>query len=568
MLVMYARCQVLYFFSRAVKMTNELNSIFDIICSLPAIAHSIAISTRTPTAGYGQQSKYMPDYGGVLETHDSCLKNNALGCGVPFSYGPNHLLKNEVDTTQKVSVIDSLVVSSYLRFKSDSQYSIIRAVGSLLYFDLVDELPYPISTNYAQVPFANKIQGIKYSDVLDDYLLVRTYGSLNVIKLDKSYSIHTGDDYPALNCSISIPQDTSSPIKDACLNQFNKSIVAVASNDSQTSQIRFYDLNSQPYAFRSTKWTQLENLNLDDSNKNLRGRIVRTFLDMKPSNQGIQQLDNVPSHLVNLMATSYDQTTIVDPRSDQTAQILVDKNKIPSFYPTEVLVRSSFSHKNSYQWYSLSNIHLRAFDMRYPNSPVNQINHMHDSKDVSAMRVKVIPLENSNLEVLSISSSEGICYITFDQSQDKNLINPSSIHQPFHDINSYTNVENVNNGIFGSDIQVRSAQDSFDRRFSLYQLYENGDLGIKDFTGPQRGDTSVSEECRAEIILKNSEKLQFNSSRKLETTGLEDRDVLDNEREVELEYVNIFDTSGDIYTIESKRALERFDKMKNRLESL
>lgn len=563
-------------------MFGEYNSIFDIVYSLPVVAHSVAILTRSPTAGYGEHSRYMPDYGGILENHKSKLKNNALGCGFSFRLDP---IRNNVEFSaeriatnfkeEKVFNSDPIAVSSFLNQDCDSGFSLIHTYHKSLFFDKLEETdiqtqdtPNYITTNYEQVSFPNVIHGLKHSDNLGEFLLARFSRCVKVIKLNRAYSYPQSCAEPVYRVSASITDNAKCLLEDVSLNPLNKSSVTTASESGEICQLKFYDLNSnlRPY--------QTVNLdaNLEQSaaynSISLRTRMLRTFTEAKPSDKGIKQIDNIPSHLVNLLATTRYQTLVVDPRANSIGLTLVDKNKIASFYPCEFLRRSGFSHNNSYQWYSLSNIHLRVFDTRFPNSTMNQINHMLDSDKNSAMNLQIIPLKEKKLEIVSASSLGRVCFTSFDQSSEISLVNPTSTHAPYHEYESRQVISDERIELTGLSFRVFQEDDIYERLFAIFQLNQDGNLVMSQYKKAVE-DVHVPGENQNSIRQMISGYLSTRCMR-FHNPDLEERDILDdiNEVNAKKDYMNIY----DLEKIEleehsnSRRALDRFEKMKAKLE--
>lgn len=143
--------------------------------------------------------------------------------------------------------------------------------------------------------------------------------------------------------------------------------------------------------------------------------------------------------------------------------------------------RTQYSCKNSYQFYSLSNVHVRVFDTRFPGVPVNQLNHMLDSRSYDAMNLKVINIGQGNLETLCVSSRGRLCFFTFDQKLKDKLINPRSNHTPYHEPSLEEMILEGNSELFGLDVKDQIENNSLKDLFSVYQLTDDGDISVRRF---------------------------------------------------------------------------------------
>lgn len=577
-------------------MLDDQDNVFDIIYSLPVIGHSAAIATRTPTAGYGQQSKYMPDYGGIMETPFSNLKNNALASGLPFQ--PTSIYRNiskletphGIPLTKQISN-DCLIVSSHFDSASPDKYSVIRAIGTHLYFDFIqdnilDSGAQESSTkNYAHVPYSDDITGIKMSGNQKELLTVKFLQGVKTIKINPTYEVTLDDNSSssapsgfAVNFLTSIAERQQLQVKDVCLNPFNKLIQAIASDNADAAQVRIFDISADSRR-------PIQTVNIDsrgngatgvvNNDRVLRNRIVRVFEPAKPALRGIQEIDNIPFHLVNMMLTTDQKVELIDPRVERATQTYVDRTKIPSFYPIEFLRRTRYSRKNSHQFYSLTNVHLRVFDTRFPGVQLNQQNHMLDSETYDSMNLKVINNNQNDLETLCVSSQGRLCFSTFDQTQESKLINPRANHLPYHEPSLEEMILEGNSELFGLDIRdnVKNWKSSTKELFHIYQLTVDGDISVRKFlpNDEDRCQDIVHETQASKIIRRDklSSALVISSNVR-EGHQCDDRDVLGTEKAPEdVEYINLLETDifADIEnTFQSKRASERYGKIQAKLD--
>lgn len=561
----------------------------DIIYSLPAITHSVAIANRTPAARFTQKSKYMPDYGGIIETPESALKKNDLTSTLPFKSNSSRfrelILKREIQLTKAIQPQnDCLVVvpSDY-----GDYFIVITAYDNSLYIDSVvinNNDNYHDTNLILLKQFSEKIIGIK---LLQKFLAIKFLMTVKLLDLDMLLK-EVESNVTNLNTYSCITERVGFCIKDTCINKYNKSIHTIASDHSCSGQVKLYDLSSKQaakQAFLTISWDSEEDnsyvVNEDESNtihRTLRGRSIRQFIPSRPAIRGIQQLDCIPSHLVNMIVTTDYKTSLIDPRMNQLGQVYVDKTSIPSFYPIEYLRRTVFSNNNGYQFYSLSNVHIRVFDTRYPGLPMNQLNHMLDSERQDSLQCKLINYKTSSLETICCSSDSRISFITFDQAGSSNLINPKSIHLPYHDdgddfIDQQVSPFESREMYLLTGLDVRCNLDDSDILFSTLQLLNNGNILMRDFTQPQN-DRSVgnnNSEERAKFIIDHTRKkfasFRSNNFQYSYNNNLDERDIINFEDNCELDspYINILD-STPLLSIEdsfkSLRARERFLKMK------
>lgn len=567
---------------------SDKDNVFNIVHSLPVIGHSVTVATRTPASGYGQQPKYLPDYGGILETPWSRLKNNSLTTGLPFQPTSIQCNMSRFDTpsgaTQQKQ--DCLIVDSYLHSDSPDQYSIIRAIEKNLYFGSIeDSFPDQESSvvNYASLPFPDDIEGIKYSGKQLELLALRFSRSVKTIKINPNFEIPETTSSPsdnsesAVNIVYSIPERRNLIVKDVCINPFNTSLQAIASDNVDFLQVKIYDLSSSSRQPIQTFNQDIKGqVSTNDSLRYLRSRAIRIFEPNKPALRGVQEICNIPSHLVNMLLTTSQDVSLIDPRSSNISLTYVDKSSIPSFYPIEYLRRTLCSQKNDYQFYSLTNIHLRVFDTRFPGMPMNQQNHMLDSEVYDSMNLKMISMDEVDLEILCASSKGRLCFSTFDQTRKGRLVNPRASHMPYHEPTSEEMLLEGNPELFGLDLRnnvLPGKESPNEVLFSVYQMTESGDISMRRFL-PNQEDSGMDlvYESHAAKILQNDRlvnKIVENSEAKL-GTQCKDRDVLETGvTPEEVNYINILET--DIYSdiedrFQSKRALERFEKMKIKLD--
>lgn len=604
-------------------MANNLDDIFKIIHSLPAIHHSIAISTRTPTAGYPQKTKYMPDYGGVLDIPHSNLKNYALATKLPFKPKPD-LTIISLEGAQERSDPSSkcMIASQYLESGEDDSFSVISTSGDRLSFDYVfrqkdsDNIEIYnqyVAKSYGYLDYNDSITCLKHSEATPDSLIVVNEHCVKTYNLTRDFAIeqHFNDlsspiEQGPADFQSSTKERKGLYIKDACLNHFNGAILSVASDNVAQRIVKVFDINrsNSRKPIGTIKFESLEKdhhadalSSLDqvgESNRSSRtsqsiGTATRTFVPMRPTVYGIQQLDCIPSHLVNMIITTAFQIALIDPRIDSPAQVFVEKTKLDSFYPTELLRRTIYSQRNPYQFYSLSNIHLRVFDTRFPTFPMNQTNHMLESELYDFLEMKLITYKNENLETLCCSAKGDLAFVSFDQTQGlRSLVNPESAHLPYHCRDPTSKWRRGSLNLGGLSVLSGEHIISPDPEwiFSVLHHTMNG-LCLRDFKVPADDDTDMSSarpESQAVSLL--NEPLQFqpfvvDDSGSASCQGgaevhyPEERMRLDRVDEVGVEItdsntINILDGESmigfeDRFT--SKRAIERFDKMQKRLRN-
>lgn len=556
---------------------------FDIIHSIPVITHSAALANRTPTSNYGQATRFMPDFGGILETPNEILKNNALSQGIPFSLisGPIQLKSKSADDLNIKNIRrlkKCLVATSHLGSAKDDLITLIRAIGNHLYLDLLEEINLQPSANqYATKTFQDPIQFIKYDAAVPELLPVGFTQNVKALKLNSSYNprvqcedISSNLDRdpilePATQDIATVKETDGFYIKDACFNRFNKSLLSVASDNYEECQVRIYDISKPSKSFYLISWpapSMVEaNVNPSASPMHLRNRKVRRFVPVKPAVRGIQQVENIPSHLVNLFVTNDYQTVLIDPRSDCIGQIYVDKTQVPSFYPVEYLRKTQFSQHNSYQFYSLSNVHLRVFDTRYPGTPMNQLNHMLDSDSYSSMEMKSISYHENKLETLCLSSPERNCFVTFDRCRNSQLVNPKSVHMPYHE-------NPPRNELYGLAVYVSEPGDQASTTFRLMQISDRGHIFHSRYSSSIENQTmDIDIDIKTGTIIEKIKTCDTPSPIEQSLEGHAGRDVLQGEYlESELELLDIVDMKLNPLNTNSQRALDRYNKMLSKLD--
>lgn len=567
-------------------MLFDRESLLETIYSLPVIAQSVAIATRTPTAGYKQDSRFMPDFGGTLDIPGTSLKNNSLSDGLPFQPKPKIELvqcRNTCSDGPPKNLInhDCLVVSKYLESCRDKQFSTARALGKTLYFDSFEEIfdretsqKVYTSTPYAQVPYTSDILGIKRQQ---DFILIKFNRGCKTIQLIKSFnvdnsglSVNNQDDQqqPALVFTASILEPQ---IRDSCLNNFNSALQAIGTTSGEGNKVRLYDLTKYTRVpLLTVSWPSdgSDSTSLVVKDQNLRRRVLRTFSPAISTLSGIQQLDHIPSHLINMLATTSTQTCLIDPRQETIAQVFVDKSKLSSFYPIELVRRSEFSRRNNYQFYSLTNVHLRVFDTRYHGVPMNQLNHMLDSNSYEELNLKLINHREGDLETLCCSTSDALCLTTIDQTRVGKLINPRVAHLPYIEssINEFMSDRDCN--LFGLDVMANDANEDL---FLTMQLSAIGDVCIRKFL-PSHGGCEMDIDSTSQLseILESDNRIPVvDSGHRPDGFSLDIPSASDSDLESHDEYLDILDSDIlDTYEsqLESKRALERFEYMKNKLD--
>lgn len=560
--------------------------------SLPTITHSVIISTRSPYVGYRQSAKFMPDYGGVLEIPGSNIKNNVLGTGLPFDLRPDvyHVPLSSPQNLRGAAIARPyanhvLITTSYLDSESDTNFSSISSVNGNLYLDSVEEIyrknhnTYRYHTQrYAHLYYDQNILGLKLDENNKESLLVRFERCVKTLKLLASYEPDNCSEFPSspIEESSKIKEKSGSFIRDACLNPFNRRILSVASEAPDQLLVNVYDLEHKSEPFHSIVSSSKLDLNYPMkfgvvSKPESRLHAPRIFESLKTTDNTIHQIDNIPSHLVNMLLTTDSYTALIDPREQSVGLTYCDRAKIPSFYPIEAIRRIQFSSKNDNQFYSLSNVHLRAFDTRYPNMPMNQINHMLDPADCEDnIDLRSIGLDSNDCELICIATRDRLCFCSFEQDLQSQLVNPKSKHPPYHDENP-TKSDQV--PTYTHSLSLRPEYDhSRGLLFSTLQLNQKGHLIIKKFPSSKGAHSSdkvyesqLQDAMRLEVTNETSdyhiqescdlEARDIFESEQIETRNLHSINVLDSEQLVDIEN----------RVLGSTRARERYEKMQDTL---
>lgn len=579
-------------------MSNEESTIFDLTHSLPAVAHSVSLATRTPTASYPQESKYIPDYGGILETPESHIKNNSIIAETPFkSSGPAIYVKEparEIDGIDRSRRDYCIAASSYLD-QSDSynNFSMIRTIAKHLCIDSVSQRidgSYE-AFNYVDIPYSDNIVSFKYLDTMDDIIIINFEQGVKTISLNRGYQVshasqesemNSSNDSTALNFFSSIKETIGFRTKDACLNMYNRCVQAIASDNIEFNMVKLYDVSvttRQP--IQTIQWPseELSLANQLQGDQTSMPRLLRSFKPSRPTKYGIQQVDNMPSHLVNILATSAHKTVLIDPRSDSPRHSFVDKAKITSFYPVEFIRKTVFSRRNEYQFYSLSNVHLRVFDTRYPMVPMNQISHMLAADGYETMEGKLITFRESNIETLCCISEGRVCFSSFDQSQESSLVNPKSLHLPKHEPNPMTRWNVDERDLYG--LAILQPEDSSESKdswlFTVINLLNN-ELCLRHYEVPNDDDSSTEIDVQSQSSVIPHPRELYHPNRSMNESDESDSETVivdylyraepSEEQIDQSKYIDILDEEVTIDfedRVESRMAVDRFASIKNKL---
>lgn len=597
-------------------MSDDLDLFSDIIYSIPAGSHSVAQATRRVTAGYTQHSKYVPDHGGILDVPGSSLKIRSLDQEMPFKPKPrrfNLSVANDYTSEIKPTTDDCLLATSYLETVDKSEkYSIVRALNTHLHLDLVDntsqrtEPNEPSSHCYAHVPYSENITGVKLVENLNNILIVKFENGVKVIKLNPSHKVDldsgessdTSNDDPdpsmnetALGFLATINERVGLKVKDSCMNPFNKTILAMASENFESQVVKLYDLTGTRQPYHSIAWSNEDSNNPveqqamsygGDSARAQRRRTLRTFKPLQKGIEGIKQIEHIPSHLVNMMLTNARQVSLIDPRLDKPGQVYVERSKISSFYPIEFIRRFAFSIKNNYQFYSLTNVHLRVFDTRYPCTPMSQVNHMLNSETFEVMNMKIIPYDDSRTETVCCSSLGRLSFLTFDHERAEKIANPCSSHHPYHEPEP-AEVSGETEELFGLAIVDEAAHSSSSSSslFSVLQLSSSGSVCYRKYESrDSEPDLNPSDQNnQLSIVQQENERLLRARAREHLEEDSDATEIIPYDSDTELndssdthslsaDEINILDPSDvddSEGRIESKRAKEAYEKMKNKL---
>lgn len=550
--------------------------------TLPVIAHSVGVATRTPTAGYGQHHKFMPDYGGALDLPGKKLKNYSLVDGKPFkikSQNQKIIITNKNESHTNIGLIseDSFVATRYLDSTPNDQISTLKAIGENLFINSIENIdndqtdsPNNDTQLYGQLCFDEDISGLKHTNHINDHLIVKFPRRVKTLRLERSYDLSNGypDDIDPYEIIVSLSEKSSFNIKDSCLNPFNKSIQAIASEIDNQYQVKFYDITKSRQHFHKISWeSDVANINPPTVVTSRNTSRSQTYYPLRNSEE-VQQLSNIPSHLVNLhVATSFN-VALIDPRLQRLGQVYVKKAQLVSAYPIEEFERLEYSAKNDYQFYCLSNVFLRVFDTRYPGLPVNQVNHMLGTIPPDRLNIKLVDKQCESKEILTISNGESLCFISFDHDKTIDMINPKSLHQPFHSANPWK-IENQSTRLYG--LSTESDRIGY---FRILQMDAIGDIVSRkfEFISKHEQESNLHDCDMDDIIAEINTHTNENLTRdRISCRRFDERERnFTEDVEFEEEFLNIFDTNALIELedkIESTRARDRFNKMKEKLDA-
>lgn len=567
---------------------NDITS--DIIYSLPAVGHSTGITTSKPTSGTKLDLEYLPDHGGILETRDSQLKQCCLNKGLPFSKQQRTSYVKFHDEVQAWSM-SSDCIESFER--DDNIYTVISAIGKTLNIDdlrvseQIDCKPELFSIGVST--FKNYIHGIKLTCRDRKDLIVRFRRSVKVARFanpdlsDDAFELF--DQAPAVfDNSMTYKLDDRSNIKDAALNLYNENKLAIASDRHATRFVRLYDLKSESIS-DIISWDEDTTKKLDNSaiqkpkmrgdDRVLRGRIVRTFVpneEFDLCHYGLKHLDHNPHHICNLIATTSHQTSIIDPRCKSPARILVDRASSATFYLTEFLLKSVYSTLNEYQFYALSNVHLRVLDTRFSRMEMSQSNLMLDPDDYHDLNLRVHNHKNDNIESTIISSSDRLCLLTYEHDATRQLVNPKSLHYPYHTKGELNDVDRRTHGL---SIQAKHSSAKPDELRAI-QITSDNLLKCTIFSKTSEHDDDYLQSSDGHLDLNSMRKLSLDDNAAARNpTAFDHNQAMDLLRPCKKlaerpkpKYLDLVNDDRIDYEnqLSSQRAKEMFDVMKAKLD--
>lgn len=575
----------------------QMDAVFDIVQSLPASSHSIGLVNKSPAMAFDQSSMYFPDYGGVLEIPSTSLKTYGFLKRLPFQakpmiglISPQTLFSRGMRHTPR----ECLIAIPNLNSCDSNQYSMLRAIGSEIFTDFIKKASDKSSfefeaTQCSTLTMLDPILGLKYYEGPPKVFAVRFNREVKLMKIPETGLFPTeSEEISDIHIHTELAStelDNHLTAKDVALNCHNKRLLTVGCDGSESRELFLFDITkdtNQP--LQKLRWLASEDESPIALNENyatapkmeLRKRrlIYRPVEDIR---RGIQQLDCIPSHLVNVLVTTDHRTLIFDPRVPHPASYLVDRAKLESLLPIEYLCRFQFSPNNQHQFYSLSNVQLRVFDYRYPLMPMNQVSHMLDSDLYENLMIKVVRNSHDSSDTLCISSGERLCWLSFDQSQQGKFVNPQSTHMPYHECNESDRLLQSQEIMHGLDICSSIASDQSSQSFwVVFQLLESGKVSVRKYTDSQSVQEAHQDRSTQITMLTEdelSEKVQVLAGRarlgaeEEEEVELEPRDVLVSSMEgiedgsLQLDILDSSLVAGIETKFESKRAHERFRKM-------
>lgn len=400
--------------------------------TLPVNSHSASLATKTPSMHYVCEPKFIPDYGGAVEISNSNIKNNSLYASHPYRidqyrgiFSPSYTFKprnlsynNCLDYHQINEALT--VIHSY-----DDKVCVTRTHD--IKSKQLDFQPNHMSLN-------DVIVGIKRE--AGERLLVTKQNGIQVININSQDSNFA----KSYDNSFSNESDKTFTIKfnekcdaiDSSMNKFNN-FLSFGGNFNDSILINIIDFNNnytQP--IYSIKIPTTKCLSLDNEIRDYKSG--RKFIALDDVEKVIS-INHSNNHIALLEFLTSDSFRIVDPRKPMNKQIDISSvTSLPSCSPIERFTGIKPSFRNQNQYYLLSNVHLRVFDSRWPGIPMNQLNHMLDSKLYLNYGIEVFNRNNSTHEMIACRCSNRICLLSFNQDSLLPLKNPKSLHPPFHDI--------------------------------------------------------------------------------------------------------------------------------------
>lgn len=603
-------------------MLSDQENIFDVPHSLPSSAHSIALSTRTPTTiNKIQNAKFMPDYGGNLEVPGTQTKHYCFRQGIPFNTNPHYVrvvCANEESRKYTYETANNLIVAAYLnKYREDdtlSYFSVIRALGANLYFNAVRRIPYDppeiqSSTIYAHIPYIYNITGLKCCDTLDKFLVVKFDRGVKLLRLNRSFQLppatlnlrekddeDDNDENEAIE-DIADPNQSAFDfvgsfagrrnfqVRDACLST-NQNILATASSDRKDIDINLYDIAKSKKCYKTLVKTRDDNAQLAcrtdhiDMTEGPRRKSLRSYVPVKSSFEELHQIENDPGHLIHMSLTTSNRVAAIDIRSDSIWQDYVNRHKLQSVTPTEIFKQIAYSRRNDQQFYLLSNEKVRVFDKRFLSQPMNSLEHNLDSTDYDMLSMKLINNDLDRTETVCLSSFGRLCFMSFDQTHKTHsivghsgeLVNPTSLHMPLQEPSPIEITMKQSDELYGLDIGKELIFARNDIAFSVVQLSQEGDICIRGYEQESDNLKPVRVISQAKAALEQHKSLEFHQSYRRFNSNLTDREI---DRSIAVceagdseDFFNILDTSTLLEAEErtmSKRASQKYELMKRKL---
>lgn len=562
-----------------------MQDIKDIIYTIPVNKHSSGIASKTPTQRFLSHPKFIPDYGGVIETTTSNVKSNSFFNPHPCSklkldaqrgidstiFIPNKNCLASLnlpcpnDLNNKSERLDTVLYTFKDQLRVQSLYKTACHISD-------EESLTPSNVCYPveiwSGPIDNQKSSIKYdnpnlftvnsSDQAQVYALnhqaidsnaILQYARNNPTTSEYDYAFrkrktrsHKSSILSNCICLVEsiklIHNDLT--FRDSTINKFNNHLVALGGDSQDKCSVEVFDYQTSKNPIFNFEWPISSNASVGYADH------YRKFI-AQDDTERLLDLRHTQNHVAQIVVTTTHQSFLLDPRCNVKGSMLIDITNNASCYPIERLQLTKMSGMNTYQYYVLSNVHMRVYDSRWPETCVNQLNHMLDA-DLNRMFDMDIVCSNKNLskETALCRTGGEVCFMSFGRQPDALMQNPRSLHLPYHE----KIVDNSYDIIGSTALQSSNIDEDEDFCFSMAYLISNGQLSTVDYNS------------RIEHIKNSTENFANDSNTTNDSVESIEESIMTQSECNHLTLEESLLNDDENHEISSQKAKERFFKMK------